>query len=117
MVKVQISKDALYEVAFQHSRMVECAIRTQEKAKAHAAVDRAFASLSERSRSLGADDLLTHILTPRMVTILAGAGILTVGNLCEHSRDSLAQVHQIRYRSVSLIEDALAKHGFSLRKN
>ena len=104
-------------IAERHGRMVECAILSDEPAKAHAAVDRAFEMLAELRRDrLTYDDDLELVLSPRMAAILQGGGVYTIGDLCSHSRDSLVQIHQIRYRSVDIIEQSLAKKGLALSR-
>lgn len=105
-------------IAAQHAAMVECAILSNEIDKAHAAVDRAFAMMAAHATDrLSWDDDLSLILGNRIVTILNGDGIKTIGDLCVHSRNSLAQIHQIRFRSIDLIERALQRHGFALQKS
>ena len=105
------------EIAARHGRMVECAILSGEKDKAIAAVERAFAMLAELADDrVTYDDCIDLIVAPRMVELLHAGGIETVGDLCEHSRDSLVMIHQIRYRSVDLIERSLAKHGLALSR-
>ena len=105
----------LDEIASTHGRMVELAIRSGEKSKAHAAVERAFGARASLDFRLHINDPITLIIRPRIATILEGSGIKTIGDLCSHSRTSLAEIHQIRYRSVDLIELALRDNGYSLR--
>lgn len=104
-------------VAEQHSRMVYINIENRKYDRAIAAVDRAFSELARMSDPLRSSDPLSMILSIRIATILEGSGINTVGDLCGYSRDSLAKIHQIRYKSVDLIERALQKHGFRLRRD
>ena len=104
----------LDELAEQHGRMVECAIKSGEEAKAHAAVARAFALLRQKNQVMTSDPLV-RILPSRISSILGANGIETIGDLIQHSRESLAAFNQIRYRSVDLIEQELQKHGLRLR--
>lgn len=97
--------------------MVEMCLRSRERDKALAAVHKAFDDLEMLDSKLSPKDPLSLILRPRIVTILAGNGITTVGELCQHSRDTLATIHQIRYLSIDLIEGSLEEHGFKLRRS
>jgi hypothetical protein len=106
---------SLLEIAQQHSRMVECAIVSGEPAKAHAAVDAAFVAV-RAVNAISLDSPLESILIGRISTILRGGGIHTVKDLLHHTRDSLKQIQQIRYKSIDLIEEKLANHGLSLRR-
>lgn len=105
------------ELARQHGRMLEVAVLKREHARAMAVVDRAFAELAELDKPVRRDDPLTVILSIRIANILAGNGIQTIGQLCEYTRDSLASVNQIRYRSIDVIERSLRQHGFRLKRN
>lgn len=98
--------------------MVEVALRSGERSKAHAAVDRAF----DVAYQMDADRVTEHthidsLLGSRITTILNGAGIRQVGDLLGHTPQSLQMLAQIRWRSVSIIEGVLEKHGFSLSQN
>lgn len=107
--------ERIREVAGQHLRMVECAIISDEPAKAHAAVDRAF-SACKRTDQVDECTRLEVILSARIASILLAGGIGTVGDVCQHTRDTLVAVHQIRYRSIDLIEQALWRYGYRLRR-
>ena len=104
-------------IAERHGRMVACAMLSGEKAKAIAAVERGFQMLAElKTDRLTYDDDICLVVRDRMATILNGGGIFTIGDLCSHSRDSLVQIHQIRYRSVDIIERELQRRGLSLAR-
>ena len=105
----------LDEIVEQHVRMVCISIHKKNKAMAHAAVDRAFFAMEE-SMAVPRWQVIESILNLRMATILRAGGIETIGDLCEHTRDTLAEIHGIRYRSVSIIEAQLAKHGHRLKR-
>lgn len=104
------------DIAAQHARMVECAIVSGEPAKAHAAIDRAFSVIGEIDQ-LTLDSRLDTVISLRIASILEAAGVETIGQLISHSRDELAKINQIRYRSVDLVEIAIARHGFRLRRD
>lgn len=107
----------LERIAEQHGRMVEVAIRSQEQAKAHAAVDRAFKILRERAEDCLRDtDDVRRIASDRLTTILNAAGVFTIGQLRSHSREELITIPQIRYRSAEILDQALSRYGLSLRK-
>ena len=102
-------------IAEYHARAVECAIKTSEPAKAHGAVDRAFALLQEVAKTkLTYDDSIEVILSPRIASILLATGIETIGDLCTYSREALSRISQIRFKSIDVIEESLRKHGFEL---
>jgi DNA-directed RNA polymerase alpha subunit len=105
----------LLDIAMQHSRMVEVAICSGEAAKAHAAIDSAFVAIKSLNQ-LSLDSPLEVLLPGRIATILRGGGIANVADLLHHTRDSIKVIHQIRYKSIDLIEQKLAMHGLGLRK-
>ena len=105
----------LAETVEQHVRMVCISIHRKNKAMAHAAVDRAFLALEE-SMAVPRWQVIESILNLRMATILRAGGIDTIDDLCGHTRDTLAQIHGIRYRSISIIETQLARHGHRLKR-
>ena len=101
----------------QHVRMVECCLLSDEPAKAHAAVDRAFSAMREaRGRSITVHDAVGDLVHPRIAGMLDSQGIYTVGDLIEKTREELKRFPQMKYRSIDLIEDALKAAGFELRK-
>lgn len=106
----------LQSIAERHGRMVEVCIITGDREKALAAVHSAFEARGV-SEAITAKTTTAAILTPRIASILESGGIRTIGDVCAHTRESLAAIHQIRYRSVDLIEQALDRHGFRLRRN
>lgn len=106
------------QIAQQHGRMVEVSILAGERSKAYAAVDRAFDMIEESSvdRLRDSDDV-RRIASERIAAILNAGGIYTIGDLRKHSRESLVQVHQIRYRSADILGYELARYGLSLKKS
>jgi DNA-directed RNA polymerase alpha subunit len=105
----------LAEIASQHGRMVEIAILRGNRDMAIDIVKEAFRKLDEVDK-VTEDTATVVILGNRIATILAGGGVNTVGDLVSHTRDTLVQIHGLRYRSVDLISEALAKHGLKLRR-
>ena len=104
------------DIAEQHARMVEVALISGDPAKAHAAVDRAFQSAREQAEIYITNDSYIDELriTSRMVTILNGHGIQTVGQLIQYTAEGLQKMAQLRGYSVGLIQYELGKHGFQL---
>lgn len=100
----------------QHARMSECAIISGEPAKAHAAVERCFATLDEVANArLSDDDEIRVIASQRVTTIFANAGIETIGDLRELSFDEVAAIPQSGPSTAKQLQDTLASHGMHLR--
>lgn len=111
-----IELDDLDSIVEQHLRMVGVSMVRGNREMAHAAVDRAFATMEE-SQAVPRWQVIESILNLRIAGILRAGGIDTIGDLCEHTRDTLAEIHQIRYRSISIIERQLARHGHRLKRS
>jgi DNA-directed RNA polymerase alpha subunit len=110
--------EAVTAIAEQHGRMVECAVISGEPAKAHAAVDRAFQMRTEAiGGRLEMVDDIREVASERIATILRAGGVHTIGDLCSHTRSTLVQIHQIRYRSADILDRELSKHGLGLRRD
>lgn len=108
-----------HDIAEQHAVMVSMALVDGARDRAHEAVDRAFSLAKTDMEATGVTwtTNVDEILNAKVAHHLQCGGIETVGQLVHYTRDELAAVHQIRYKSVDLIERALARHGFSLRRN
>lgn len=105
------------EIAEQHARMAELAMLAGERDRALAAINRAFETAKEVSGEfLTETSPLAGMLSVRIVTILDGNGIRTVGDLIKYSPEELARVQQIRWKSVAIIQRQLEKHGFALAR-
>jgi len=107
----------LSQIAEQHGRMVEVAIMDGQKAKAHAAVDRAFEAIAQADIDrITPSSNLSAILKTRITTVLASRGISTVGQLCRRTREDLLQLDMIHHKSIDLIERQLAVYGLELSR-
>jgi DNA-directed RNA polymerase alpha subunit len=113
---IQSKHPDLQDIAEQHGRMVELAILVGDRARALSLVERAFESLA-RPHSLDPSTPVAAVLNQRIATILMAGGVRTVADLVSHTRHTLAEIHQIRYRSIDIIEEQLAKHGHMLRRD
>lgn len=100
----------------QHARMSECAIISGEPAKAHAAIERAFATLDEVANDrLSDSDEIRVITSQRVTTVLANAGIETIGDLRSLSFDELAGIQHSGPGTAKQLQNTLASHGMHLR--
>jgi DNA-directed RNA polymerase alpha subunit len=103
----------IQQVAQQHARMVETCIVRGHRAKAIAAVHRAFDVIEEINQGLSPDDPVSMLLGPRITSVLESNDVTTIGELCEHDRESLLALPQVQSITVDKIEKALADHGFT----
>ena len=87
-------------------------------ARAHAAVDRAFAAIHEaQHQPIANDSHVGAVFSVRIATRLTDLGINTIAELCTFTRASLMAGWHIDHRIVDLIEQGLHSHGFALRDN
>lgn len=102
-------------LASQHAQMAEMAMLKGEKAKAHRAIDRAF-ELARNSppKTVTLDSPVSAVVNERMCGALEKKRVRTVGDLVTCTREFLMCINNVGMRSVEMVENNLAKHGFSL---
>lgn len=102
----------------QHLINLEAAFRGDDRVRAHAIVDQCFEQLAQEAASESVTKLtsLSKILTPRHADQLESCGIRTVGQLINYNRTQLCEGPRLQGRSITIIEDILARHGFAIRR-
>ena len=104
-----------YDIACQHARMAACAMRTGEEAKAVRAVQRAFETARELSReTIGLHSHVREITGTRIANVLESYNVHMVGDLVQRTAEELLRMNGINSKSLSLIEESLAKAGLRL---
>ena len=108
----------LEKIADQHGRMVAVCLMKEDievaRVMARAAIDRALA-IEEPEPIQKADSVAQLELEDDLIWKLEENGILTIRNLCRHSRFDLTSIKGFGVGTIEEIETALAEHGFSLR--
>lgn len=107
--------DVPREIAIHHARMVMEAMIRGEPTKAHAAVDRAFEVAKQELEKVTSKTHVAEILSVRVANSLEAAGIFTVGDLSRQTREQLAHIYQLKWKSIDVIERQLGRHGFRLK--
>lgn len=118
------AKTRLLEFASIDEQMVtqalislEQAFRGDDRNGAHALIDRVFEQLAANGAEVVTRATrLKEILDYRHFNQLESYGIYTVGQICERTRTDLTEGPRLQARTVDIIEETLARHGFKLRR-
>lgn len=94
--------------------MVEIAFNHGNKDEAYAAIDKAFRDAQPEEITL-ASPLNALGIPQRAVMPLERRGVMTIGAVCGWSITDLLDIPNFGRAYVRMIEEALARHGWSLR--
>ncbi len=99
-------------------QVLDAAFRSDDRNRAHAVIDETFEQLAraESSEAITKMTPIRSILKERWANQLEACGIYNIQQLCERTRTDLAEGPRLQLRSISIIEDELARHGFKLRR-
>lgn len=103
----------LCEIAQQHANMVELAIMQGDIERARRSVEQAFEKLEEHVILTPATEL-DAILPHRIAALLAVGRVFTLGQLCQYTAESLKDCYFIDAKTVLVIQEKLAKYGWTL---
>ena len=105
------------KIVGQHVRMIEVALSHGNRAMAIRAVNRAFETAAEEAITLTGSDSVALILNTKTTNALSDwCDVQKISELIQMTPDQLVMIDNFSWRTVEIIQEALAKHGFELAK-
>lgn len=105
------------DIAEQHSRMVYLAMRKGNHERCVNIVFQAFQLAAERDqRVITNNSPIAQLVGPPLSSLLEEGGVLTIGDLVNHTPQDLNEFRHVSWRRISIIQELLANHGKCLAK-